>query len=121
MSQTRASADVKAAYGAVNYWITNIASHVERERSGDRYELCVSKEHEHLFRGDGQLVELRVGDTVWRGTVGIKAGVGHIYFHTRLTTEDGNTSTITKVLQRAGLRVGQRGSLLIEGPYRFSL
>lgn len=101
--------------------VTNIASHAERARSGDRLELCVAKEHAHLFPPDAGLVELTVRGVTWKIQIGNREGVGHIYFRTKCIGPDQSEEKVTEVLQGAGLRPGDRPILRVLGARRFEL
>ncbi len=107
--------------GQVPCWITNIASHPERARSGDRCELCIAKKHAARFPADGGTVELVIDGHRWRGTIGHKAKVAHIYFHTRLIDDLQREDKITAVLRRAGFDVGDRPCLRATGRHSFAL
>ncbi len=109
------------AGGSIDCWISNIASQAERARPGDLFELCINKQHASLFPPDGGVVELVVAGRRWRGTVGVKPRVAHVYLHTGLSGEGARTSKITAVLQQAGFAVGDRPRLRVTGLHSFDL
>jgi len=102
-------------------WITNIAKQADRARSGPRFELCVGKEHAQHFPAHKGWVELTVGEDHWRVTIGHLPGVDHIYFHTRMVATATQPDKITRVLQEARFRVGDRPTLRATGRHCFVL
>jgi hypothetical protein len=102
-------------------WISNIASHSERVRSGDRFELCISKKHTDLFPGHTEWFELIVDNFPFRAQIGKKDGVRHLYLWTNLIGPIQKKVKITWLLQSVGLRVGDRPLLGIRGQYIFEL
>lgn len=109
------------AVGEIAAKITNIASHAERARSGDRLELCVAKQHARWFPPDAGWVELTVRGVTWRVQIGNREGVSHIYFRTTCIAPDQSERKMTELLQGAGLRAGDKPILRVLGARRFDL
>lgn len=105
----------------IQSWITNIASHAERARSGDRFELCIGKTHAVFFPEHKQEFVLVVQGAPWRVRIGKRHGVQHLYVLTECTAPDRAPTKITALLRSAGLRPGDRPMLRHAGPHRFEL
>lgn len=106
---------------SIQAWITNIASHAERARTGDRFELCISKDHANLFPAHKGWFELVVSNTTYRVQIGNRDGVRHLYLLTKCIGPGNVETKITRLLQSVGLRVGDRPLLLMRGPDHFEL
>lgn len=105
----------------IETWITNIASHAERARSGDRYELCIPKAHLELFPEHKGWMELAVSGTRYRVQLGRRDGVKHLYLLTRCVAPDQRETSITALLRSVGLGSGDRPRLLVRAARRFEL
>lgn len=105
----------------ISAWITNIASHSDRARSGDRLELCIGKENAHLFPNHEEHFDLIVAGVSWRVPIGKRDGVRHLYALTKCIDPDQRTTKITELLRSVGLSPGDRPKLKHVGQYRFEL
>ena len=101
--------------------ITNIASKADRAKSGDRLELCISKEHADLFPDHKEEVRVDLGDATWRLSCGKLDKVRHIYFHTDCLGATGETVKITQLLRSYGLDEGDQPLVRTVAPYHFEL
>ena len=105
----------------IHTWITNIASHAERAKTGDRFELCIGKEHAALFPAHGGRVELIVAGVPWRVQIGNRAGVRHLYAWTNCTSPDQARTKVTHLLKSVGLEARDEPTLHHVGRHRFEL